>query len=124
MPENNARELTIRMYNQGLGDCFLLTFPGDEKPFYILIDCGALDSKHYDKDKIIAVVKDIKEQTGGRLDAVVATHEHWDHISGFSQAKEVFDEIKVDKVWTAWTDEPGNPIAQEFKEKFKKSKKN
>ncbi len=123
MPENNTRELTIRMYNQGLGDCFLLTFPGNEKPFHILIDCGALDSKHYDKNNIIAVVKDIKEQTGGRLDAVVATHEHWDHISGFTQAKEVFDQITVDKVWTAWTDEPGNPIAQEFKEKFKKSKK-
>jgi hypothetical protein len=32
------------MYRQGLGDCFLLTFPtGDPKrSFYTLIDCGVV----------------------------------------------------------------------------------
>ncbi len=123
MPENDLRKLRIRMYRQGLGDCFLLTFPGNEKPFHLLIDCGALDSKHYTAELMKDVVRDIHRVTDGRLDAVVATHEHWDHISGFTQAKEVFDEITVDKVWTAWTDEPGNVIAQEFRERFKKSKK-
>src|SRR5215469_4195984 len=35
-------KVRVRMYRQGLGDCFLLTFGlgGDEK--HILIDCGTL----------------------------------------------------------------------------------
>lgn len=117
------KELNIKMYRQGLGDCFLLTFPGEEKPFYLLIDCGALDSKHYTAELMKEVVGDIHKETDGHLNAVVATHEHWDHISGFTQAKEVFDTFTVDEVWTAWTDEPGNETARIFKEKFKKSKK-
>lgn len=40
MPEEKSRELIVRMYRQGLGDCFLLTFPGEPKPFNLLIDCG------------------------------------------------------------------------------------
>lgn len=122
MPDNEQRKVTIRMYRQGLGDCFLLSFPRGEKPFHLLIDCGALDSKHYTAELMKKVMRDVKEKTGGQLDAVVATHEHWDHISGFTQAKEVFDEITVDKVWAAWSDEPGNTKAQILKERFKKSK--
>lgn len=123
MPENELKELKIRMYRQGLGDCFLLSFPRNNGTFFhLLIDCGALDSKHYTGELMKEVVRDISERTGGHLDAVVATHEHWDHISGFTQAKEVFDVMTVDKVWTAWTDEPGNAKAQTLKERFKKSK--
>jgi hypothetical protein len=123
MPEKKSRELIIRMYRQGLGDCFLLTFPGEPKPFNLLIDCGALNSKHYDAEIMKDVVRDIKVRTDSQLDAVAATHEHWDHISGFSQAKEIFDEIKVDNVWAAWTEEPDNTAAQQLKKEFKKSKK-
>lgn len=33
----------IRMYRHGLGDCFLITFPGKKATtFNMLIDCGAL----------------------------------------------------------------------------------
>ena len=35
-------KVRIRMYRQGLGDCFLLTFYGDGGPHHILIDCGVL----------------------------------------------------------------------------------
>ena len=36
--------VTVRMYRQGLGDCFLLAFPtaGGGRPYYLLIDCGVL----------------------------------------------------------------------------------
>jgi hypothetical protein len=38
-----ANGVTVRMYRQGLGDCFLLTFRGgDGKPRYLWIDCGVL----------------------------------------------------------------------------------
>ncbi len=32
--------LTVRMYNVGFGDCFLLIFPAPERPRKVLIDCG------------------------------------------------------------------------------------
>lgn len=123
MPTKKTKELTIRMYRQGLGDCFLISFPRKPEPFYLLIDCGALYSKHYDDGLMKDVVRDIKEKTKGKIDAVVATHEHWDHISGFLQAEEVFNEINVDKVWASWTEEPDNEAAKVLKKRFKKSKK-
>ena len=118
-----AKEVRIRMYKQGLGDCFLLTFPRTPKPFYMLIDCGALASKHYGDKEMKEVVADIKKTTGGKIDVLAATHEHWDHISGFTQAKELFDEIDVKKVWVAWTEDPDSDAAKRIREEFKKRKK-
>jgi hypothetical protein len=122
MPKTNAKEVKIRMYRQGLGDCFLLSFPRTPNPFHFLIDCGAFASKHYDDSLMNDVVNDIKETTGGHLDVLAATHEHWDHISGFTQAKKVFDKIKVDKVWVVWTEEPDSAAAKVLKDRFKKQK--
>lgn len=118
-----AKEVRVRMYKQGLGDCFLLTFPRTPKPFHMLIDCGALASKHYGDEEMKRVVADIKETTGGRLDVLAGTHEHWDHISGFTQAKELFDKIDVKKVWVAWTEDPDSDAAKRIRDEFKKRKK-
>jgi hypothetical protein len=118
-----AREVRIRMYKQGLGDCFLLTFPRTPKPFHMLIDCGALASKHYGDAEMKLVVADIKKTTGGKIDVLAATHEHWDHISGFTQAKELFDQIDVKKVWVAWTEDPDSDEAKQIRSEFKKQKK-
>ena len=86
------KEVTVRMYRQGLGDCFLLSFPGKEdKPFHMLIDCGALNSKRYTSELMVRVVEHIIGVTDGYIDVIVLTHEHWDHISGFSQAATLFD---------------------------------
>jgi hypothetical protein len=123
MPTFKAKEVRIRMYRQGLGDCFLLSFPRAGKRFHLLVDCGALASKHYDDSRMKQVVGDIMTATGGHIDVLAATHEHWDHISGFTQAQEIFDKIKVDTVWTAWTEEPDNAAAKILKERFKKEKK-
>ena len=72
------------MYRQGLGDCFLLTFypGGDEK--HVLIDCGTLGSK-YTEVKLPDVIAEIDKTTNGHLHLVVATHQHQDHLSGFSR---------------------------------------
>jgi hypothetical protein len=120
----SERTVKIRMYKQGLGDCFLLIFPRDPKPFYLLLDCGALNSKHYNADLMKAVVQDIADTTEGKLDVLAATHEHWDHISGFhkSQAQTIFEGIKVDRVWIAWTEDKENETAQELKKTFGKHK--
>lgn len=123
MAKTSPREARVRMYRQGLGDCFLITLPRDSQDFHMLLDCGALKSKHYDTTRMKEVVSDIHEATNGHLDVVAATHEHWDHTSGFFEAREIFAEFEVDNVWVAWTEQPNNAAAKRLKEKFKKEKK-
>lgn len=117
MPADSP-DVSVRMYKSGLGDCFLLTFRGKDGPVHMMVDCGVIVGTADGKATMQTVVGDIKEATGGKLDVIVATHEHWDHISGFAQAKNVFDEMKVGHVWLAWTEEPGNQKAKELKEEF------
>ena len=109
--------VTVRMYRQGLGDCFLLSFPTSSKnrPFYMMIDCGVILGTEGAADKMGAVLGDIKETTGGHIHLLVATHEHWDHLSGFVQAEDVFKQLTVDQLWLAWTEDPTNKSAQELR---------
>ena len=41
------------------------------------------------REMIDDIVADIKAETGGRIDVLVVTHEHWDHVSGFVTAGEI-----------------------------------
>ncbi len=80
--------VTVRHYCQGIGDCHLLKFTRDDgRPFYMLIDCGVHSAVSGGADTIARIVDDIASVTG-TIDVVVATHEHWDHISGFFTAAE------------------------------------
>jgi hypothetical protein len=100
------------MYRHGFGDCFLLSFGRgpEEVPFHMVIDCGLLPGAPGD-DRIRAAAKDIGEQTGGRVDVLVCTHEHADHLSGFMIAQDEWDRIEVGELWFAWTEDPGDPVA-------------
>jgi glyoxylase-like metal-dependent hydrolase (beta-lactamase superfamily II) len=95
-------DVKVRMYRQGLGDCFLLTFPrpGGERPFYMLIDCGVVLGTPDAGAIMMEVVEDIRATTEN-IDLLVVTHEHWDHNSGFVQAKSVFAKLNVHNVWLA-----------------------
>ena len=84
-------QVRVRMYNVGFGDCFLLTFFYKSKASperHVLIDfgrtAGPLNRK---KTTMPEIATDIRKVTGGRLDAVVTTHRHEDHISGFTPGK-------------------------------------
>jgi hypothetical protein len=108
--------LRVRMYRQGLGDCFLLSFNpgGDEK--HVLIDCGTLGSKYTDV-KLPDVIADIDKTTNGHLHLVVATHQHQDHLSGMSKLSEQFSPArnkKIDHVWLAWTEDPKDALAKKL----------
>jgi beta-lactamase superfamily II metal-dependent hydrolase len=100
------------MYRQGLGDLFLITMPGPEKPFHMLIDCGVILGTKNPETIMGQVVADLRAATDDHLDVVVATHEHWDHLSGFVQARDAFDKIAVGEVWFAWTEDPDHPLAR------------
>jgi hypothetical protein len=104
--------VTVRMYRQGLGDCFLLAFAtGGARPCYVLIDCGVLVGTADAEARMRQVAENVRVATGGRIDVLVATHQHWDHLSGFEQAREVFDQIEIGQVWVAWTEDPENGLA-------------
>ncbi len=121
----HSTEAKIRMYRHGLGDCFLVSLPReDDEPFRILIDCGVLLGTADQQSVMEKVVNDLADACGrilddkgnvvrkGKLDLLAATHEHWDHLSGFLQAKSVFDDIEVEEVWMSWTEDPEDALAK------------
>jgi hypothetical protein len=107
----------IRMYRPGLGDCWLLTFPHAGKENHILIDCGVFIGTPGQRDRLNDIASHIRKTTGNRVNALVATHEHWDHVAGFFFAQDQFRELKPDEVWAAWTEDPDQTIATENKKK-------
>lgn len=111
-PVSGKRRVRIRHYCQGIGDCHLLRFPrnggGD---FHMLIDCGVHPSVTGGADRMREIVDDVARATGGRIDVLVVTHEHMDHVSGFLSAKDEFAKLQVGEVWFGWTEDPGDPQA-------------
>src|SRR5687767_2587588 len=64
----NPGQAFIRMYGQGVGDCFLLVFPRSEgdavqRPFSVVIDCGVIGGTPGGTERMRQVVKDIKAST-------------------------------------------------------------
>ncbi|PLS83549.1 MAG: hypothetical protein CYG59_00760, partial [Chloroflexi bacterium] len=117
-----ASGVTVRMYKQIFGDCFLLAFRTTDphQAYYMLIDCGVLDSTQ-EPERITEIAKNIAEATGGHIHLLVITHEHWDHVSGFERAFDVFKEMTIHNLWLAWTEDPGDDLAQELRTKFEKT---
>ncbi len=115
-PESGVR---VRMYRpRGLGDCFLLAFRAwDGTGRYMLIDCGVYQRTKGGADRMRKIARDVADATGQRLHVLVATHEHWDHLSGFQFAESIFDDIAVDDVWLAWTEDPTHSLAKKLREK-------
>jgi len=113
------------MYRQGLGDCFLVSLPRSEdnqRPYYVMIDCGVILGTAHPDVKMTAVVENIATVTKGEVDLLIATHEHWDHLSGFVQAKDTFDKkLKVHEVWLGWTEDPKDELATKLKEEKNKT---
>jgi metallo-beta-lactamase superfamily protein len=112
--------LRVRMYRQGLGDCFLLTCSEGNDESHLLIDCGVLKGTPDAQQRMQDVAQSISDTTGGSLDRLVVTHEHWDHLSGFLQAQAIFDAVEVREVWLAWTEDPDDDLANELRERKKK----
>jgi len=109
----------VRMYRQGLGDCFLVSLPRDDgsgRPFHLMIDCGVVLGTSDPGNIMTKVMDHIVATTGGEVDLLVATHEHWDHLSGFVQAKPSFERLKVGQVWLAWTEDSRDVLTRKLKQ--------
>lgn len=115
-------QVAVRMYGQGFGDCFLLTFPRlkeTEKqdlknPVYVVIDSGVFYQTPGDRERMRVVAESINQATGGKVDLLIATHEHHDHLCGFEYAQEEWKKIQVQRIWLAWTEDEKHPATQKY----------
>ncbi len=112
------------MYRHGLGDCLLVTLPRtdrSDRPFYLMIDCGVVLGTSEPAPVMARVMQDIRDTTGGEIDVLAVTHEHWDHVSGFVQARDIFSpadkdkRFKIGELWLAWTEDPTDDLTKELR---------
>lgn len=109
--------LTVRMYNVGFGDCFLVSYRVDEQLRRMLIDCGTHLSGAGPRpigQVVQRIVADVDDGNGPHIDVVVASHRHFDHIAGFDNS--AWSGVSVGEVWLPWTEDPDDPAARRIRD--------
>lgn len=99
--------LFVRVYNVGCGDCIFLRIPDESFPRQVLIDCGnffgdRVSDLRFTMQNVRELLNDeeqLPEERLGKLDLLVATHQHWDHIKGFEGALETLREFDIERIW-------------------------
>jgi hypothetical protein len=117
-----GKQVAMRLYGQGLGDCFLLAFRRAETPLgnedtdpcYVVIDCGVAKGTPDAELRMRGIVTNILYATGGTVDVLAVTHEHYDHVIGFHYADEEWNKIAVNDVWLPWTEDAKDTDAQKL----------
>lgn len=111
--EARPTQISVRAYQVGFGDSVLLTFRyaenvegRDER--HVLFDFGSTQWPDEGEFSYQSIVSDLVERTKGKLDVLVVTHRHKDHIAGFAQdqAAAEFAKLKPSLVIRPWTDDP------------------
>ncbi|WP_353484475.1 metallohydrolase [Haliscomenobacter sp.] len=108
-----ANKFLIRSYNVGLGDCFYLRIPDGPKTIHVLIDCGTKGKASVLKTAIddIKTLLPVGSMPGKkRLDLIVATHRHEDHIKGFDPAW--FADVEIGHIWMTAMMDPNHEQAK------------
>lgn len=110
--------VTVRMYNVGFGDCFLLAFPGEGKTRKVLIDCGSHSAGRGPRamDEVVGdIIGDVTDSDDvARIDIVIGTHRHQDHVSGFDDER--WGKVRVGEVWMPWTEDPRDAEGRRIRE--------
>lgn len=127
---SGAGRVSVRMYRGLLGDFFLVRHVQGDSIFKMLIDCGVLQrigtvekkpSTSRGKERIALGVADMLQEVGGELDLVVATHEHYDHLSGFLIANAEFANLTIRELWLAWTEDRSDSVARKYRNEKRKA---
>jgi len=112
--KDNPKGLTITSYQVGFGDCFLLSFRYPSGDRHVLMDFGTkFRSQTGFKADMAGIARQIAADCGGKLTMVIATHRHYDHISGFQTSTtgtasgDIIRGLKPDLVLQPWTEIPG-----------------
>lgn len=127
-PANTPRRVTIRMYQMGFGDCFLLSVHYPSRERHILIDFGCQRQPPQAEGRtswLVKVAENIRERVdpdgdGPGLDVVIATHRHQDHINGFARKVDgtgpgdIIHTLGVRQVFQPWTEHPNADVDAEF----------
>ncbi len=105
--------MTIRMYNVGFGDSFLLLLPGKKT---ILVDAGFHSQgkgAFTGNDLAKQIAADAEAHSGEpRIDVVIATHRHQDHVFAFNSAE--WKKLDIGEVWMPWVEDRDNPDANKL----------
>ena len=91
-PWSQGTELRLTFIDVGQGDSTLIEFPNGRK---LLVDAGPA-SQNTDVGRT-TIVPYLRKQGIGKLDAVVLTHPHNDHVGGMAS---VIDAVSVGKVFS------------------------
>ena len=110
-------KLLVRAYNVGFGDCIYVRIPSRHGGFHILIDCGTLGSIKLLRQAIEHLKSELPDSDmpgKKRLDLIVATHRHADHLKGFEAAW--FEDIQVRNIWISVGMDPAHPQAKKVRQ--------
>ena len=110
--------ITTYAYQVGFGDCLLLEFEYPNEARFVLVDYGTTKlPPAASKTRMADIAADIKSKVGTNgLHAVIATHRHQDHISGFasdgngSGTGDVIASLAPKLVVQPWTEDPDLPV--------------
>jgi beta-lactamase superfamily II metal-dependent hydrolase len=92
--------ITLRAYNVLFGDALLVSWDEDDGVHHAWVDFGNF---HNDANAVFEkVYSDVLKRTGGRIDLLVITHRHLDHMEGFYSLRKRFKaDFTIERLWYA-----------------------
>jgi hypothetical protein len=98
--EGTRMSITLRAYNVLFGDALVVSWDEDDGVHHAWIDFGNF---HNDPNAVFEkVYNDVLARTGGKLDLLVITHRHLDHMEGFHSLRKRFKaDFTINRLWHA-----------------------